>query len=68
MVAASIFFAYFLVLKAKGMPLEERTDRFFEVKPIRKAHDVAMARIRAEESYRHSNEGKPRVGEWGLSS
>src|SRR5690606_29944038 len=44
----AVIFVYFLIPETKGVPLESMDD-LFEVKPIRKAHGVLVARIREEE-------------------
>ena len=57
MMIASIFFAWFFVPETKGIPLEYM-DRLFSAKPVRKAHQIVLDEVRAEEeSFRHDAEG-----------
>ncbi|KAK2760768.1 hypothetical protein FQN54_002005 [Arachnomyces sp. PD_36] len=44
----AVVFVYFLIPETKGVPLESM-DELFEVKPIRKAHEVVVAQIREDE-------------------
>lgn len=44
----AVIFVFFLIPETKGVPLESMDD-LFEVKPIRDAHGVVVARIREEE-------------------
>ena len=48
MMMLSVLFVYFLIPETKAIPLESM-DRLFEVKPVRKANEIVLAELRAEE-------------------
>ncbi|KAJ1326135.1 Quinate permease (Quinate transporter) [Microdochium nivale] len=53
----SAVFVYFLIPETKGLPLEAM-NRLFEVKPVRKAHEIVLQELRTEEQeYRRNNGG-----------
>jgi hypothetical protein len=53
----SVVFVFFLLPETKGIPLEAM-DRLFATKPPRKAHNILMLELKAdEEEFRHNVEG-----------
>jgi hypothetical protein len=61
----SIVFVFFLIPETKGIPLESM-DALFESKPIWRAHETVLARLREdEERFRHDIEesGYSKTGE-----
>jgi hypothetical protein len=44
----AFFFAFFLIPETSGVPLE-KIDMLFEIKPVWKANETLMARLREEE-------------------
>ena len=47
MMILSICFVWYTIPETKSIPLEA-VDRLFEIKPVRKAHAVVLAEVRAE--------------------
>jgi hypothetical protein len=52
----SIPFVYFLIPETKGVPLE-RMDELFEFKPVPRAHEAMLERLREEDCVRRESVG-----------